>query len=246
MNASDRPTTHVEGGLASWALILVAMVLPTAAAWVYFITLAGRPGMAATYLAAKAAQALLPLVGWYALGMHRHPAWSRPAQGWGSGILAGALLSLPAVVLYAAFLRGTALLEGAPAQIEQRLDAFHATTLGGYLALALALSLLHSLFEEYYWRWFLFAALRERMAWWAALTLSSAAFAAHHAVVIAGLLGPGAPAWVIAAGTLAVAVAGATWSWLYQRHGSLLAPWASHVVVDLAVMAIGLDLIRAG
>jgi uncharacterized protein len=227
---------------ATWALLLVAMLYPTAAALLYFHVLAEDPRMAPAYTAAKVAQAALPLIGWLLLRMPRDPAWRRPSAGLGAGLASGVALGLATALLYMLWLRDSPLLEAAPAQVESRLDAFGAVTLPGYLALALFMSLLHSLFEEYYWRWFLFGALRRLLHWKGAVGLSSLAFAAHHGVVVAGLLGPGAPAAAIATGILAVALAGAVWAWLFHRFGSLLSPWSSHVVLDLVVMAIGLDL----
>ena len=44
-------------------------------------------------------------------------------------------------------------------------------------------------------------------------------------------------------GQEAVAVGGAFWAWLFQRTGSLVAVWWSHVLIDAALMAIGYDLL---
>ena len=42
---------------------------------------------------------------------------------------------------------------------------------------------------------------------------------------------------------LAIAAAGAYWAWLYERSGSLVGPWISHLLVDAAIFAIGWRLI---
>ena len=44
--------------------------------------------------------------------------------------------------------------------------------------------------------------------------------------------------------SVCVAVGGAMWAWLYERTGSLLGPWLSHLLVDAAIFAIGYDLVR--
>jgi uncharacterized protein len=229
--------------LLTWPLLALAIAFPTVAAWLYFMTLAGHPSMGSAYFAAKVLQALLPLVGWWVLRLPRDRVGGTTPAGVGSGLLSGIALAVPVLGLYALALRGTPLLAAAPAQIRARLEPFGAAEIGGFVLLALGLSLVHSLFEEYYWRWFLFGALRRRLAVGSAAALSSLAFAAHHAIVIAGLLGPAAPLFMVAAGTLAVALAGVNWVWLFHRFGSLLPPWLSHVVVDLAFMAIGYELL---
>ena len=44
--------------------------------------------------------------------------------------------------------------------------------------------------------------------------------------------------------SLGVAVGGAAWAWLYERTGSVLAPWVSHLLIDATLFVIGWDLLR--
>ena len=46
--------------------------------------------------------------------------------------------------------------------------------------------------------------------------------------------------------SLCVAVGGAFWGWLYHQTGSLYAPWASHLLIDAGIMAVGYDMVRGG
>lgn len=104
-----------------------------------------------------------------------------------------------------------------------------------YIFFALVLSVIHSAFEEWYWRSFVFRGLRTKLYWqWAAM-ISSMAFAAHHAIVLHQF----APVWLTILGTSTIVLVGYLWCYLYQRTGSLLGSWVSHMVADLAVMAIG-------
>jgi membrane protease YdiL (CAAX protease family) len=41
----------------------------------------------------------------------------------------------------------------------------------------------------------------------------------------------------------AVAVGGAMWAWLYQRSGSIYAPWLSHLLIDAAIFTIAFDMV---
>ena len=58
----------------------------------------------------------------------------------------------------------------------------------GFLGLAMFLSLIHSLLEEVYWRWYAFG----RLAWDHSL---GAAAIAENNTYTAAVAGPGAPAW---------------------------------------------------
>jgi hypothetical protein len=53
------------------AFLVVVALYPTLGAWLYFVALAEHPQMRVAYGAAKVVQALLPLAGWYLLGMER-------------------------------------------------------------------------------------------------------------------------------------------------------------------------------
>jgi len=46
-------------------------------------------------------------------------------------------------------------------------------------------------------------------------------------------------------GSAAALAAGACWSWLYLRYGSIWPAWISHVIADIAVFAVGWQLLFA-
>jgi uncharacterized protein len=224
------------------ALLVVAALYPTVAAWLYFVTLGDHPQMRLAYGAAKVLQALLPLLGWWLLRMERQRASGLPG-GAVAGLLTGALLGVGVFAAWASPLASWAALGPVPTRVWARLVALGADSPLRYLALALFLSVLHSWFEEYYWRWFLYGQLERRMVAWKAVTLSSLAFASHHWIVLDSFLA-GAHRWTATLPlTLVVAAAGAVWAWLYRRYRGLLSPWLSHLLVDAALMAVGYQLI---
>ncbi len=204
--------------------------------------------MRVLYGASKVAQGSLPLIGWWALDMRRRPAWSGRRSGWlraaAAGIVSGIVLGGPVLAAYAAGpLRAWLPLDEAAARIHTLLVDFGAATPARYLLLALGLSVAHSLFEEYYWRWFLLGQLRERLPFALALTLGSLAFASHHWIVVDSFLG-GEHRVLTTLVTLLVAAGGGLWGWLFHRHRTLLAPWLSHLLVDGALMLVGWQLIK--
>jgi membrane protease YdiL (CAAX protease family) len=129
-------------------------------------------------------------------------------------------------------------------EIVGKLREFQIATPFGFVLFGVFISVAHSLFEEYYFRWFIFGRLRKHIRLWPAVTLSAVAFMAHHVLVMAVYF-PGAfnLALVVMPFALCVAVGGAVWAWLYERSESLLAPWLSHLVVDVGIMVIGYDLV---
>jgi membrane protease YdiL (CAAX protease family) len=208
------------------------------------------------YGSCKVVQAALPLVGWWLLGMERLPAWPEPEPRPGppargssaaprrvaaalAGLLSGAALGGLALAAYAGPLGAWPPLSGAGPRIHDRLVDLDAATPVRYLLLAVGLSVAHSLFEEYYWRWFLLGQLRRRLPFAASLTLASLAFAAHHWIVVDSFLGGTHRLTIGLPLTLVVAGAGALWGWLFRRYRTLLAPWLSHLLVDAALMAVG-------
>ena len=230
------------------ALIVVAALLPTFAAWLYFVVWAHTPWMRVLYGISKVVQGSLPLIGWWALEMRRRPAWSGRRSGWpraaAAGIISGLVLGGPVLAAYAAGpLRAWLPLDEASARIHTLLVDFGAATPARYLLLALGLSVAHSLFEEYYWRWFLLGQLRERLPFALALLLGSLAFASHHWIVVDSFLG-GEDRILTTLLTLLVAAGGALWGWLFHRHRTLLAPWLAHLLVDGALMLVGWQLVK--
>ena len=73
------------------------------------------------------------------------------------------------------------------------------------------------------------------------MLISSLGFMAHHVIVLGFYFGWHSP-WVYLL-SLAVAIGGAFWAWLYDRTGSLAGPWLSHMLVDAGIFAVGYRMI---
>lgn len=97
---------------------------------------------------------------------------------------------------------------------------------------ALLISILHSLIEEFYWRWFIFGRLRTIMPISLAHMIAGIFFATYHVIIVFQLL-PGS--WCLF-GALA-GVGGIIWSVMYQHQKTLAGAWISHIIVDLGIMA---------
>ena len=109
-----------------------------------------------------------------------------------------------------------------------------------YWVMAVFISLIHSLFEEYYWRGFILSGLAGWISkTWILVLISGGLFGIHHVFAMLELF---PLIWVAlcVAGTVA---AGVIWSWMRVRGKSIWDCYISHVLADLAVMWIGYDLI---
>ena len=146
------------------------------------------------------------------------------------------------MILYRDWLGPAGYLDVAREPIREKLAGFGLTTVGRYVAFGAFLSLAHSFLEEYYWRWFVFGQLRRLVPLSAAIVVSSLGFMLHHVIVLSTYFGWFSLESVLF--SLAVALGGAVWAWIYHRSDSLYGPWLSHAIVDVAVFAVGYDLMR--
>jgi membrane protease YdiL (CAAX protease family) len=227
--------------------VCFALVYPTVLAWFYFVVLATEgqgvnPGMRLAYGVGKVVQFAFPLVCLLVfegrLPRPTLPTWRGLEYGLGFGVLVAAATFL----LYYAFLRHTSLLAAATVPLRSKLEQLGMDSPAGFWLLAAFLTVLHSLLEEYYWRWFVFGWLRRQVPLFAALVIASLGFMAHHVIILAVFL-PGYFLSAVVPFSLCIAVGGAFWAWLYDRTGSIYAPWISHLLVDAAIMAVGYNLL---
>jgi membrane protease YdiL (CAAX protease family) len=233
-----------EGGRAGrgFGAVVFGLVFPSVLTFGYFVALGGQPRalVQAFYAAGKLVQFGLPLAFTLATaGRLPRPSW----PGW-RGALAGLAFGLAVLVGALALHRGVLVprgLYGAAAEaVRAKVTSFGLTTAARFAGAGVFYSVVHSAAEEYYWRWFVFGALRRVGGPALAIAGSSLGFMAHHVIILATFLGWASP-WTYA-GSAAVAVGGAYWAWLYQRSGSLLGPWLGHLLVDAAIFKVGFDL----
>jgi len=210
----------------------------------YFVVLPNTDGEKSSALGfafgfGKSIQFLFPIVfvWWFARDQvaFAPPTWRGVPLGVGFALLVG----IGMFTLYFALVKDIpAVAIDTPRQIHAKVKEFGANTVVGYVILALVISVVHSLAEEYYWRWFVFGWINKHMPMAWAILLSSIGFMLHH-IVILGVYFPG-HFWTLALPfSICVAVGGGVWAWIYARCGSLYAPWISHCLIDAAIMGVG-------
>lgn len=151
-----------------------------------------------------------------------------------SGVVLGALMA--AVIVGGYYLVIRSVIEPGPMLAKVKSMGL----LKYYWVLAVFLSLIHSLFEEYYWRGFVLSGLGGWVSKrWLLVLISGAVFGIHHIFAMLGLFGAG---WVVLC-VAATVVAGVIWSRMRVQGSSIWDCYVSHVFADLAIMWIGYDLI---
>ncbi len=246
---SSRPRVSVSAvsRRADWIAVVVAAILPTLVTLAYFVLFAGGKSFVtlAAYGVGKGVQFALPVV-WIFAVHRRKSTWTKPRPtALATGAAFGAAVAAAMLLLYYAWLKPVGFFNGPGGPREmvlKKIADFGITGLLSYAALGVFYAMVHSLLEEYYWRWFVFAELRRLSSFAIALVVSNVAFAAHHVVVLVVFFGWDSPATYLF--TLAVATGGAFWTIVYHRTGSLAAVWLSHLLVDAGIFYIGYDLAR--
>jgi membrane protease YdiL (CAAX protease family) len=228
-------------------LLAIALLLPTLLTWIYFVVLANgeqaNPWQQGAYAVGKVIQFAIPLLDWWMWDRRRPEANLLAPRGLGSGLGFGLLVLVAALLLYHLVLKPGGLIADTVEPVRAKVQQLGIATPWAFFAFAAFIALLHSGLEEYYWRWYGYGRLREWMPQGGANLLAALAFTSHH-VILLHLYFPGRFATMVLPFSAGIVVGGAFWAWLYQRTGSLLGPWLSHALVDVAIFIIGWDLLQ--
>lgn len=234
------PDRTEDGTAARFALAVIpAAIVPFLGSLIYFVFFAGETWARWAYGAVKLFTLVWPLVATRFILDRPLPKvdWSSPRHraALGPGVIIGGGISLLMLILWASPMGAYV----AAYEPQIRAKVVQLGVIDHYVPFALLLSFAHSGLEEYYWRWFLFGNLRTRLSYPAAGLLASLAFASHHAVILGQYF---SLPWT-ALFSLAVAIGGATWCWMYQRQKTLTGAWLSHAMLDLVIFWIGYQML---
>lgn len=225
-----------------WLALLPALLVPLFGALIYFVWMPEGTAGKTAYTLTKVFTLVYPLIFLKRIGLgglirreDRKVDW----PSWKSvvviGLGSGTVISLAGVLLMMTPL-GEMVRTGAD-RVNERADGLGFAD--HYILFAVFVSLLHSALEEYYWRWFVYGHLRRICGRWTGHLIAGVGFAAHHLVVTLVFF-PVPMALFLA---FCVAVGGVIWSVLYERQGTVLGCWLSHLCVDVFLMWVGYELI---
>ncbi|HOB98978.1 MAG TPA: CPBP family glutamic-type intramembrane protease [Verrucomicrobiota bacterium] len=217
-----------------WLALAPALVLPCLGSLAYFVLFKESTLVKVLYGGTKAFTLIWPALALTLILQQRLPRpllHRRDLDAIPLGAASGLLIGLALVGLAQTALSGV-ISSGVPSI---RVQAERFDILDHYWLFALLLSSVHAFVEEYYWRWFVYGQLRQLLPPAGAHAVAGAAFAAHHVVITGVYFGWG---WGVVFGA-GVGLGGVLWSMMYERQGTLTGAWISHVIVDLAIMAVG-------
>jgi len=224
--------------------VIPAMVLPFIASLFYYVLLAGSAIGLVIYTATKIFTVIWPIFVAFVVEDVRFKReginWSKHFAALPLGLLTGLLIGIPIVVLFMFTPMGDYVRAHAD-DVTLKVTQMGIAQPMRYILFCAFLAGLHSLIEEFFWRWFIFGRLAKVCPPGLACFLAGLAFAGHHYVVLGSyftFLG------AFAFGTC-VGIGGALWCWMLRRQGTLAGCWLSHALVDAAVFYVGYQLVFA-
>ncbi|MDR1484199.1 MAG: CPBP family intramembrane metalloprotease [Planctomycetaceae bacterium] len=245
------------GGKIRILVLISALIFPSLLTFVYFVLLSGESGgvQRLVYGAGKIFQFLIPIIFIFFLErqiVRTTDKFHSIANGdqnsgkfklyyLGEGIFFGLFVFCAMFFLYCFCIgvKGGELAEGSAAHrvIVDKVSGFGLIDWRLFFLLGFFYSVIHSGLEEYYWRWFVFGKLRVICGVWTAIIISGLGFAAHHVILLHTFFGLGSVLCPL--GSIAIAIGGIYWAWLYQRSGNLWGAWFGHGIIDAAIFLIG-------
>jgi membrane protease YdiL (CAAX protease family) len=226
-----------------WWVVLPALVLPLAGSFFYFVLFPGTWFGNSFYGGIKFFLLIWPIV---ATAFILREPFRRESPGktdWMRSVWWGAGFGITVLGLMLLLVKLTpvgAIVEAGTANIREKTEGLG--VFDHYILFALAISSAHAALEEFYWRWFVYGNLRRLISKNWAIVIAAVGFASHHIVILNEFF-PAGFAWFLG---LCVAIGGAGWSWIYQRHKTLLGSWISHMFVDLGIFGLGYWLLFRG
>lgn len=222
--------------------VIPAMILPLLAAFFYFVLFPAAQQAWGIYAGTKIFILLWPLIALLLIQKKRPTGqpidWAKHVRAIPLGLGTGAIIVAWGISVYEFTAVGEYVRTYA-GEIRTKVEELNLGVSLVYILFTGGISLLHSLLEEYYWRWFVFGQLEKVLKPWPAYLVASLAFASFHYVVLSSYF---PPLGVFGFGTL-VGIGGLLWCWMLRRQKSLVGIWVSHALVDAGIFYIGYDLL---
>ncbi|MGM0397306.1 MAG: CPBP family intramembrane glutamic endopeptidase [Bacillota bacterium] len=105
-----------------------------------------------------------------------------------------------------------------------------------FIYVALYISFINSLMEEFFFRGYIFLGLLERISRWKAYSVSALFFAVYHVAIIGSWFHP-AIFFLAMSGLFA---GGLIFNYLNERNRNILNSWIVHMMANLAINTVGL------
>jgi membrane protease YdiL (CAAX protease family) len=255
MNSNSTNHSNPPGSQYDFAALVFAVVFPSIVTLVYFQLLANvAPSIQQTaYAIGKFLQFAFPVAWVWIFYRHRLPWVHEPGLSKAPGttpknnsatknnfsiaIGFGTLVVATMFILFHFAIKPSAAGERLIEMVREKIGSMGLDSTWKYVAVGCFYTAVHSFMEEYYWRWFVYDLGKKFYSTTISNIVSSLGFAAHHVILLGFFFGWDSP-WTYAI-SLAIAVGGMAWSWMYERDGKLWSPWVSHAIVDAGIFTLG-------
>lgn len=224
--------------LRFWVAVLPALVVPLLASLIYFVFFPGTWFGKACFGLVKIHLIVWPVIGTVFI---LRESMRRPAPCWKirfhtliPGVLIGATVVAAMFVLMLTPIGD--IVRSSGGRIREKVDDLG--VLEHYVSFSIFISIINSIIEEYYWRWFAYGNIRRVMPLIWAHVVAAVAFSAHHIVVVSQFFPIGFALFV----GCSVGVGGLIWSLMYQKYNTILGPWICHIIIDAGFLWIVYDL----
>lgn len=111
---------------------------------------------------------------------------------------------------------------------------------GNFLFVAVYISFINSLLEEFFFRGFLFLNLKKQMRRLHAYLISSLAFSVYHVAMMIGWF----DLWLFLLILAGLMVGGMIFNYLDEDQGSIYTSWFTHMFANFAINTIGFILMK--
>ena len=105
-----------------------------------------------------------------------------------------------------------------------------------FILVAIYISFVNSLIEEFFFRGFLFLGLLKRTTRLKAHNISAGVFAIYHLAILKGWFSP----MIFALAMAGLFVGGLIFNLLNERNGNIISSWLVHMMANLAINTVGL------
>ena len=122
--------------------------------------------------------------------------------------------------------------------ITSTLEASMGVSKENFLAVAVYISFVNSLLEEFFFRGFAFFQVKKYAGRRMAHCFSAGAFALYHIAMMVGWFS----IWVLGLAILGLFVGGLMFNLLNERHGTIYTSWLVHMCANFAINSVGLIL----
>jgi len=147
------------------------------------------------------------------------------------GVLTGAMISVSIALAW--LLIGRDLIDESTLRDVVRRNGL--TTVWRFVALAMFLSVINAVIEEYVWRWFAYTNARAIVGAVPGMLIAAGLFTVHHVIALKAQLN-WTPALLASVG---VFLGGVIWSVQRDVTGTIWSSAVSHFIVDVAIFTIG-------